>query len=148
MDEEESKLMNADRLPGSFPDIAHTWAALQAELPIKPIRTEEDYQQMARLANSLSDHLSGKTDDPLADLFAIVTDLVESWEVSHVTIPKAEPREVLRHLLETHGLKQKDLIGIASPTVVSDILAGRRAISKKVAKALAVRFHTDVSAFL
>lgn len=39
-------------------------------------------------------------------------------------------------------------MGIASPTVVSDILAGRRAISKKVAKALAVRFHTDVSAFL
>ena len=148
MDEEESKLMNADRLPGDFPDIAQTWATLQAELPIKPIRTEEDYQQMVRVANSLSDHLNGKPGHPLADLFAIVSDLVESWEIQHVTIPKGEPREVLRHLLETHGLKQKDLIGIASPTVVSDILAGRRAISKKVAKALALRFHTDVSAFL
>ena len=55
---------------------------------------------------------------------------------------------MLRHLLISNGLKQKDLAGIASPTVVSDILAGRRAISKKVAKALAVRFQTDVSAFL
>jgi HTH-type transcriptional regulator / antitoxin HigA len=140
--------MNADRLPGDFPDIAQTWTALQAELPIKPIRTEEDYQQMVRLANSLSDQMNGNADNPLADLFAIVTDLVESWEIQHVTVPAAEPREVLRHLLETHGLKQKDLIGIASPTVVSDILAGRRAISKKVAKALAQRFHTDVSVFL
>jgi HTH-type transcriptional regulator / antitoxin HigA len=140
--------MNAERLPGDFPDIAQTWTALQAELPIKPIRTEEDYQQMVRLANSLSDQLNGNADNPLADLFAIVTDLVESWEIQHVTVPAAEPREVLRHLLETHGLKQKDLIGIASPTVVSDILAGRRAISKKVAKALAQRFHTDVSVFL
>jgi HTH-type transcriptional regulator/antitoxin HigA len=148
LDEEEFKLMNADRLPGAFPELAQTWAALQAELPIKPIRTEEGYQQMVRVANSLSDHLNGNEQDPLADLFAIVTDLIESWEIHNVTIPKAEPREVLRHLLETHGLKQKDLIGIASPTVVSDILAGRRAISKKVAKALAVRFHTDVSAFL
>jgi HTH-type transcriptional regulator / antitoxin HigA len=148
LDEEKFKLMNADRLPGSFPDVSHAWATLKNQLPITPIRTEEDYQQMVRLANSLSDHLNGSENDPLADLFAIVTDLIEIWEAQHVTIPKGEPREVLRHLLETHGLKQKDLIGIASPTVVSDILAGRRAISKKVAKALAVRFHTDVSAFL
>ncbi|RAS24223.1 HTH-type transcriptional regulator/antitoxin HigA [Paraburkholderia bryophila] len=148
MDEEEFKLMNADRLPGAFPDIAQTWASLQTQLPITPIRSELDYQQMVRLANSLADHLNGTEEDPLSDLFAIVTDLIERWEEQHVEIPKAEPREVLRHLLETHGLKQKDLMGIASPTVVSDILAGRRAISKKVAKALAVRFHTDVSAFL
>lgn len=148
MDEEEFKLMNADRLPGAFPDIAQTWASLQTQLPITPIRNELDYQQMVRLANSLADHLSGNEEDPLANLFAIVTDLIERWEEQHVEIPKAEPREVLRHLLETHGLRQKDLMGIASPTVVSDILAGRRAISKKVAKALAVRFHTDVSAFL
>lgn len=148
MDEEEFKLMNADRLPGAFPDIAQIWASLQTQLPITPIRNELDYQQMVRLANSLADHLNGNEEDPLADLFAIVTDLIERWEEQHVEIPKAEPREVLRHLLETHGLRQKDLMGIASPTVVSDILAGRRAISKKVAKALAVRFHTDVSAFL
>lgn len=148
MDEEEFKLMNADRLPGAFPDIAQIWASLQTQLPITPIRNELDYQQMVRLANSLADHLNGNEEDPLTDLFAIVTDLIERWEEQHVEIPKAEPREVLRHLLETHGLRQKDLMGIASPTVVSDILAGRRAISKKVAKALAVRFHTDVSAFL
>ncbi|MFL9962140.1 transcriptional regulator [Paraburkholderia sediminicola] len=141
--------MNADRLPGPFPDVAQTWAMLRSQLPITPIRNEEDYQQMVRVANTLSDHLSrGNGEDPLADLHAIVTDLIGRWEAHSVTIPKAEPREVLRHLLETHGLKQKDLIGIASPTVVSDILAGRRAISKKVAKALASRFHIDVSAFL
>ncbi|HZZ11982.1 MAG TPA: transcriptional regulator [Paraburkholderia sp.] len=140
--------MNADRLPGALPDIAQNWAALQAQLSLTPIRNEEDYQRMVRVANSLADHLKGNQEDPLADLFAIVSELVEKWEVSHVIIPKAEPREVLRHLLETNGLKQKDLVGIASPTVVSDILAGRRAISKKVAKALALRFHTDVSVFL
>jgi HTH-type transcriptional regulator/antitoxin HigA len=148
LDEEEFKLMNADRLPGSFPDIAQSWAALQAQLPIKPIRDEQDYQQMVQIASSLTHHLNGSEDNSLADLFAILTELIQNWEAHNVMLPKAEPREVLRHLLATHGLKQKDLIGIASPTVVSDILAGRRAISKKVAKALAARFHTDVSAFL
>jgi HTH-type transcriptional regulator/antitoxin HigA len=148
LDEEEFKLMNADRLPGPFPDITAAWAALKSQLPITPIRTEEDYQQMVRVANSLADQLSGNENDPLADLHAIVTELVSNWKARNLTIPKAEPREVLRHLLIAHGLKQKDLAGIASPTVVSDILAGRRAISKKVAKALAERFQTDVSMFL
>lgn len=148
LDEEEFKLMNADRLPGTFPDIAQSWAALQAQLPITPIRNEHDYEAMAELADALAGHLNGNQSEPLADLLAIMSDLVSNWKARHVTIPKAEPREVLRHLLETHGLKQKDLMGIASPTVVSDILAGRRSISKKVAKALAQRFQTDVSAFL
>lgn len=121
---------------------------LQSQLPITPIRSDEDYQQMVRVANSLSDHMGASGEKSLAGLYTIVTDLIGRWEAHSTTIPKAEPREVLRQLLETHGLKQKDLIGIASPTVVSDILAGRRAISKKVAKALAARFHMDVSAFL
>ncbi|SMG26300.1 helix-turn-helix domain-containing protein [Paraburkholderia susongensis] len=140
--------MNAERFPGSCPDISETWAALQSQLPIIPIRTDADYQQMLRVASSLTECLNGNDKDPLADLHTIVADLIGHWKSHNVMLPNAEPREVLRHLLITHGLKQKDLAGIASPTVVSDILAGRRAISKKVAKALAVRFQTDVSAFL
>ncbi|MCC8391216.1 helix-turn-helix domain-containing protein [Paraburkholderia sp. MMS20-SJTR3] len=140
--------MNADRLPGPVPDYSATWTTLRGQLPITPIRTEEDYQQMVRVSNTLSEYLSGGAEDPLADLHAIVTELIAHWQARHPTLPQAEPREVLRHLLATHGLKQKDLAGIASPTVVSDILAGRRAISKKVAKALAARFQTDVSVFL
>ncbi|MDE1184672.1 transcriptional regulator [Paraburkholderia sp.] len=140
--------MNADRLPGQMPELAETWAALQLQVGLKPIRSEKDYQKMTHLASDLTEHLNGDQESPLADLFGIVKELIGNWEARNVTLPKAEPREVLRHLLETHGLKQKDLAPIASPTVISDILAGRRAISKNVAKALAVRFHTDVSVFI
>jgi HTH-type transcriptional regulator / antitoxin HigA len=149
LDKEELKHMNADRLPGTFPDLAETWATLQHQVLLKPIRNEHDYQSMSALANELSRHIDGDQANPLVDLHTIVKDLIEAWHArQQVLIPQAEPREVLRHLLETHGLKQKDLADIASPTVVSDILAGRRAISKNVAKALAARFHADVSVFL
>ena len=96
MDEEEFKLMNADRLPGSFPDIAQSWALLQAQLPITPIRNENDYQTMVQVADALAVHLNGKQDDPLSDLLAIVSELVNNWKARNVVIPKAEPREVLR----------------------------------------------------
>jgi len=144
----KSKHMNADRLSGQFPDIIEAWTALQQKVSLKPVRNEKDYQTMLLLSKELSAHLNGEEDSPLIDLLGVIAALIESWETRSVTVPKAEPREVLRHLLETHGLKQKDLAGIASPTVVSDILAGRRAISKNVAKALAARFHADVSVFL
>jgi HTH-type transcriptional regulator/antitoxin HigA len=140
--------MNADRLSGHVPDNVEARAALQSKVCIKPVRDEQEYEEMAQLSNALKNHLQGDTDNPLADLLGVVSDLMGVWEARHVVLPEAEPREVLRHLLETHGLKQKDLADIASPTVVSDILAGRRAISKNVAKALAVRFRTDVSVFL
>jgi HTH-type transcriptional regulator/antitoxin HigA len=143
--------MNADRLSGELPDIMEAWAALRHKVWLKPIRNEQDYQALCQIARSLGAHrraMSNGEDDPLADLLGVIDDLIELWENHRVALPKVEPREVLRHLLTTHGLKQKDLAGIASPTVVSDILAGRRAISKNVAKALAARFHADVSVFL
>ena len=140
--------MNADRLSGQVPDIVETWAALQSKVPLKPIRNEQEYEQLMQLANALTNHLHGDADNPLTDLLGVLSALIGGWESRQVVVPSAEPREVLRHLLETHGLKQKDLADIASPTVVSDILAGRRAISKNVAKALAVRFRTDVSVFI
>ncbi|MFM0504612.1 helix-turn-helix domain-containing protein [Paraburkholderia caffeinilytica] len=140
--------MNADRLLGQVPDIVEAWVALQSKVSIKPIRNEHEYEQMMQLANALTKYPQCDMGNPLADLLDLLSTLIGCWESRHVALPSAEPREVLRHLLETHGLKQKDLADIASPTVVSDILAGRRAISKNVAKALAVRFRTDVSVFL
>jgi HTH-type transcriptional regulator/antitoxin HigA len=75
-------------------------------------------------------------------------ELIQRWEDDHVVIPDVEPKEVLRFLLEENNLKQKDLSDIASPALISDILAGRREISRSVAKGLAARFQINVSAFL
>lgn len=139
--------MKAHSHSGGVPEFSKTWSALQDQIFLKPIRSDDDYRKMVALANELADHIEGE-EGPLADLFGVVTDLIEVWESHHPDLPKAEPKDVLRYLLEAHGLKQKDLADIASPTVISDILAGRRAISKSVAKALAERFGTDVSAFV
>ena len=81
-------------------------------------------------------------------MLELTMELIERWEDEHVVIPDTEPKEVLRYLLEENDLKQKDLSDIASPTLISDILAGRREISRVLAKRLADRFNVNVSAFL
>lgn len=140
--------MNTDNQPSDLPDITRAWTTFQDRTGLRPIRDEGDFQRMRTLANTLADGVGDDEAHPLYSLFEIVLDMIERWEDKHVTIAPAPPREVLRHLLEANSLKQKDLAGIASQTLVSDILAGRREISKRLARALAERFHVDVGAFI
>jgi HTH-type transcriptional regulator/antitoxin HigA len=104
--------------------------------------------QAQALANALADEVGDDENHPLYSLFEIAMELIERWENEHVSVPVVAPREVLRHLLEANNLRQKDLEEIASPALVSDILAGRREISKRLARALATRFRVDISAFI
>lgn len=132
----------------SLPELTRAWAMVQDCAGLRPIRDEADFQRIQALADTLADTVGDNEGHPLFSLFEIVMDMIARWEDEHVQIAPAPPREVLRYLLEENNLKQKDLEGIASQTLVSDILAGRREISKRLAKALAERFHVDVSAFI
>lgn len=140
--------MTTNNLLPNFPEIIQAWTTLQASAGLGPIHSEADFQRVHALANALADEVGDDEAHPLYTLFSIVLEMIERWEDEHVRIAQAPPREVLRHLLEANCLKQKDLAEIASQTLVSDILAGRRQISRRLAKLLAARFHVDVSAFI
>jgi len=130
------------------PELTQAWAALQDHALLRPIRNDADFERVHALADELADEVGDDESHPLFDLFELAMFLIEKWEDEHVEIPDTEPKEVLRFLLEENGLKQKDLADIASPTLISDILAGRREISRVLAKNLAQRFHVNASAFL
>ena len=99
--------------------------------------------------NSLLDVVGDDESHELADLLDLVGGLVEDYESTHHVIPDAAPHEVLRFLLDQHGLKQSDLASeIGGQSVVSDILSGKRAINARQAKALAARFGVSAVAFL
>jgi HTH-type transcriptional regulator/antitoxin HigA len=85
---------------------------------------------------------------PLADLLGCLAEQVEAYEDEHYPLPDAEPREVLRFLMDQHGLKQEDLADMAPQNRISDILNGKRAISKAMAKKLAQRFRVHADVFL
>ncbi len=61
----------------------------------------------------------------------------------------ASPLEVLLHLMEKNEIKQADLVGkVGSSGVVSEIINGKRGISKAQAKALGEIFHVSPSVFI
>jgi HTH-type transcriptional regulator / antitoxin HigA len=64
-------------------------------------------------------------------------------------LPKVEPRRLLKSLLEQRELKQRDLIPILGASgTVSDILSGKRSISKSQAKKLAGFFRISAEYFI
>jgi HTH-type transcriptional regulator / antitoxin HigA len=129
-------------------------AILQAWLPFKElvgvtsVHTEKEYAQATATIDALLDEIGNNEGHPLADVLDYLADQVKAYEDERVAIPKAEPREVLRFLMEQHGLKQEDLGGCAPQSRISDILSGKRAISKENAKRFARRFHVRADLFL
>lgn len=131
--------------------IAPAWHALQSVLPVKmgAIHNDADYERVVAFMNSLLDVVGDDEAHQLADLLDLVGRLVEDYEGVRHVIPDAAPQEVLRFLLDQHGLKQSDLAAeIGGQSVVSDILSGKRAINARQAKALAARFGVSAVAFL
>lgn len=129
-------------------ELTSAWKAVQKYAHLRPIQDEDEYEHIQELCNWLADEVRDDDTHPLFSMFELAMQLMEDWESDHVVVPDVLPREVLRHLLETNNLKQKDLSDIATPTLISDILSGRREISKRLAKALAERFNVDVAAFV
>ena len=111
-----------------------------------------DNAELSRLQGSLrglmkiGDEKRTPEQDGILSLLAI---LIENYEKEKYPIGEASPVEVLQHLLEDNGYKQKDLAGIfKSEANVSEVLAGTRNISKNKAKELGEFFHVSYKLFL
>ena len=121
---------------------------------VKPgtFRNDADYARVLLFVNSLLDVLGDDEAHELANLLDrldLVGQLLEACEGTRHVIADAGPHEVLRFMLDQHGLEQSDLAAeIGGQSVVSDILSGKRAINARQAKALAARFGVSAAAVL
>ena len=126
------------------------WEGLRKSAPFfGPIRNERSYARMNALMEALLEEIGDDEDHPLADLLDMVSTFVADYEDTLIEDLDAEPREVLKYLMEEHGLTQSDLRKeVGTQGVVSEILAGRRLINARQAKALAKRFGVSLAVFI
>ena len=128
--------------------ILRAWLPFKQLVGVTSVRSEVDYAQVRATIAALLDEVGDNEDHPLAEVLNYLADQVKAYEDAHFQIPAAEPNEVLRFLMEQHGLKQEDLGDCAPQSRISDILGGKRSISKEIAKRLAHRFHVRADLFL
>lgn len=78
----------------------------------------------------------------------LLCDLLADWEDATVKIPDIAGVELLRALREDRGLRQKDLVGVFSTeSVASEVIAGRRELSRKHIEGLARFFRISPAVF-
>ena len=108
------------------------------------IETEQEHQRMLAAAERLMD----KGDRLLPEegrLLKLAAVLIEEYEQRHYPLEKTAPHEMVKYLLEERNLKPSALWPVlGSKSRVSEILSGRRSISKSQAKKLAEFFHVGI----
>ena len=114
------------------------------------LNAPEDEVQYDLLVEALDDLLGLVGDDeahPLAGLMTRIGDLIESYDHEHRPMPVASGAEVLRFLIQEHGLKQSELPEVGTQSVVSEILAGKRKLNLRQIRWLSERFNVRAEVF-
>src|SRR5471030_3492635 len=89
------------------------------------IRSEEQLQVYTKALFRLT--AIAKPTRAQIEAIELLTLLIERYEEENYVVPEAQPNEVLRFLLEQHGLKQRDLAAdLGGESVVSEVLSGKR----------------------
>ena len=141
---------SADKSKG-FARLVQGWQGIRARVPeFGPIRNERTYVRMNVLMDSILKEVGDDEDHELADLLDIVSTLVAQYEnANQLELSPVEPREVLRFLMEQHGLRQSHLAKeLGTQSVVSEVLAGQRELNTRQIRALSRRFKVSPAVFI
>jgi HTH-type transcriptional regulator/antitoxin HigA len=127
--------------------IASHWTALHEALGLgRPIKSKAEYAQALAFVEQVFD--AGLADGPLGGLLSVLADRIREYEArKHPWPDTATPADVLAALMNEHGLRQGDLPEVGSQGVVSEVLAGKRALNLRQVQALAHRFGVPMEVF-
>ncbi len=125
-------------------EIQPYWTVIR---PYLSIRNEEDYDRAIEQMNELIDNVGTDEDHPMYEFLDTLGTLIHAYEEKNYPMPSVGGAEVLRYLMEEHGLRQADLSEIGSQGVVSEILTGKRELNVRQIQVLAKRFHISPAVF-
>jgi HTH-type transcriptional regulator / antitoxin HigA len=126
------------------------YTELLIEYQPKVIETEAEYRQ----ALVVVEYFVFKKERSLEELalYDLALMLVKDYESKICPMDdwrSQSPTEMLQYLLESSGKKQSDLVGIiGSSGIVSEVVNGKRSISKSQAKKLGEMFQVSPSLFI
>ena len=85
----------------------------------------------------------------IMNLLAILIGIYEDEKISAMDLEEVTPQDILKHLMEVQDLKQSDLLSVfGSKGIVSEVVNGKRQISKNQAKKLGEFFSVSPVLFI
>ncbi len=114
--------------------------------PLRPIRSDEELMQAIAVVRTL---LVRALDEGERDYLDVLSDLVEKYESEEHPMPPVSDADMLRHLIGARDITQARLasdVGISDSTI-SEVLAGKRKLTRKHIGAIAKYFGVSTSVF-
>jgi HTH-type transcriptional regulator/antitoxin HigA len=126
-------------------DVQSHWATIA---PLLMIHNESEYDAAVKRLNELLDEIGTNEKHPLYSLLDTLGTLIHSYEEENYSMPEATGVDVLRFLMDEHGLTQSDLPEVGSQGVVSEVLNGKRELNVRQIRALADKFRVSPAVFV
>ncbi len=114
----------------------------------RPIRNDRD---LARVHQQI-EKLMRKPNLPRAEseILEVLSTLVDTYETAEHPTPQVPPNDMLAHLIEVRGVTSAEVARQSSipRSTISNVLAGRRALSTANIASLAVYFNVSPAVFI
>ena len=125
------------------------YSRLANRVMVKAIETEDEYDRMVTAVARLMDKGEVRLSPEEAALLETMAILIQAYDDHHYPVAHATPAQLLADLMETSGRTAKDLLLVfGTRGRVSEVLNGKRAISKEQAKKLEAIFKVSAAAFI
>ena len=126
--------------------VSNGYIELLTNFPPRPITSDEELELTQNMIDQLLDQ--GKLSQDEKDYLNVLGALVYEYEQQQEPIPDIYGVELLKSLIEDNELRQKDLVSIfKTESIVSDILNGKRELTKRHIEELAKFFHVSTAVF-
>lgn len=130
--------------------VADGYLRLVMEFPLRRIRTRKEHEEAVGFLAELG--IRGEKQAGTEDYIETLAQLVDDYEkdaAMKVDLSHLTPVDALRHLMEAHGIGVSALGRIVgSQGTLSEVLAGRRELSKAMIRKLAAHFGVSPALFL
>ena len=130
------------------PDLLNKWLDVVKIVAVDRIRSDADYDRTTAFMEEVMAEIGQKKKHPLCGLMDILEMRLREYDDARHPMDDVTGLDMLRFLMEQHGLRQKDLSELGSQGVVSEILAGKRELNLRHVAALARRFRVPPEVFL
>ena len=126
--------------------ISHSWSAIAPLLT--PVLSEEECDRREEQIRKLIKLNEDKKDAQISYLIECMALTISDYEKQEFSWEKPTAIEVLKYLMEEHGLNEGDLPEIGDQNLVSDLLTGKKELNVTMIKRLALRFGISPKTFL
>jgi HTH-type transcriptional regulator/antitoxin HigA len=123
------------------------YASLLASTLPTVIRSEAENERLISTLEEL-DRKGNRMSAAQRRMAELLTLLIEDFEEKHYALKAATPVDLLNELMLANNLKQKDLLDVfGTPSIVSEVLHGKRQFTTEHIRRLSKRFHVSPEVF-